>query len=249
MNTIEAEDFLDNVLKAMWPDWKPTHWQVKKWKQTLEICDFEASKRAIENWYAEADRPGREPVLGVFNKIKCLRSGFKRSEPEPELLFAIAPLSNLNKKTNFFDVKRPADSVIEEMAEWNRKRAERLYGGDWVVLRLWESPPKPEYDGPWGQEAKDAVEKMFLDGPDCKEKRWLQRVGMDLSGGGLKTVDEAIKVDVNARRQLLRKQISNMPKVEKCTFCGRTDHLEVETETGYLICPGCTKGREPGQEG
>ena len=193
MNVIEAQDFVDTVLKEMWPEWKPTAWQIKKWKQTLEICDFDASKRSLENWYAESERPGRAPILGVFNKIKCLQSDFKRSEPDAELLFAIAPLSDLNKKTNFFSVKRPADSVIESMAERDRLRAQELYGGDWVVLRLWEAAPKSEYDSPRGQEARDAVEKMFLDGPDCPQKSWLQKYGMDFTGAGLKTVDEAIE--------------------------------------------------------
>ena len=49
MNAIDAQSFIDNVLKEMWPEWKPTDWVMKKWKETLEICDFAASKRSLEH--------------------------------------------------------------------------------------------------------------------------------------------------------------------------------------------------------
>lgn len=191
MNAVLVQDFINNVLKEMWPKWAPTDWQIKFWKKTLERCNFEASKRSLESWYAEADRPGREPILGVFNKIKCLEAGWKRTESEPKLLFALAPLVNLTKKRNFLHPIRPADYVIEEMAERHRAKAEELYGGDWVVIRLWESKPVDyEDNGLRGMAARKAVEKVYLDGPDCPEKRFVES-GIKMRDC-IKTVDNAI---------------------------------------------------------
>ena len=191
MNAIEAQDFIDNTLKAMWPKWEPTGWQIIKWKETLEHCDFEASKRSIEYWYSESVRPGREPVLGIFNKIKCLDANWKRPDNEPYLLFALAPMDDLTKKKNFFNKERPADHIIEEMAERSRNRAEGIYGGERVVLRMWESKePEPITDGRVGQDAREAVEEMYFDGPDCPERRFVES-GVAMRSC-MKTVDEAI---------------------------------------------------------
>ena len=141
MNAIDAQGFIDNVLKEMWPDWRPTDWQLKAWKNTLLRCHYAESKRAIEDWYVRADRPGRGPVLGIFNKIKVFDSGFRIASREPELLYQLTKLTEsaaLGRRHNFFGTVRPSDSDIEAQAERDRVRSERLYGGQWVVIRCWE---------------------------------------------------------------------------------------------------------------
>lgn len=173
MNALEANDFIDNVLKEMWPKWEPTDWQLKAWKIMLLRCDFEGSKRAIEYWYGDTDRPGREPILGTFKKIKVADINCAVEHRQPLLLFRIAPLDSKAAGQAFYSMEALAPYEIEDRAEKMRKKFDKMYKGDFVVIRSWEKQDARQDDGLRGQDAKDKVEADILAGPDCSEKRFL----------------------------------------------------------------------------
>jgi len=243
MTAIEVGDFL-NFLREMFPDWKPTDWQLKTWQETLEHCEFEGSRRGMKNWHAEATRVGKDPILGIFNKVKVVDKRTINAH-DPILLFAIARLDKLERETKVFHPRPPipADHVIEQMADWTRQRAENMYGGDWVVIRHWENKAIPPDDGLRGDEARKKAEQIVLSGPDSPGKRFLL-AGGSISRPVLKSVPGALTDDQRAKRvQMLKQQVANFPK---CTFCGTKDYLKREGE--YMVCPACTKSREPGED-
>ena len=97
MTDTEAKGFIDNFLKEMFPMWKPTDWQLKQWFQGLLRCDYEGSKRGMQNWYTEASRPGREPILGIFNQVKKCEP-IDREQYEPVKVFTLARPDNLDHR-------------------------------------------------------------------------------------------------------------------------------------------------------
>lgn len=204
MNAIDTQDFIDNVLKEMWPGWKPTDWQLKAWKAVLLQCDFRKSKENLEWWYGHSEKPGQTPILGVFNKIKVIDPYYHAAHKEAKKLFTIAPLDKNSKGQSFYsiedslspdDIRRQAYAMCDKFGE--------CYGGSWVVIRDWEKRDDdwlaPEDDGLRGEEAKNKVEADILVGRDCPARRFVLRAQEARKGGKtalsilLKSVDEAIR--------------------------------------------------------
>lgn len=146
MTESEAQGFIDNFLKEMFPKWELTDWQLKQWYNTLRKCEYAGSKRGMESWYAETTRPGRGPVLGIFNTIKvCEQRDESKCEPVP--IFALARPDDFDKQMRFSWSRLPLPSpgICEAMSERYREKASALYGIDFVVVRLWEK--EPEFEG------------------------------------------------------------------------------------------------------
>lgn len=147
MTELEAQEFIDNFLKELFPKWNPTDLVMKLWYGKLLKCDSDGSKKGFLSWYDETTRPGREPVIGIFNMVKVGRK-IKPGEFDPVLTFALAKLENLNRQSKFFSphLPLPASHELENISERCRKRANVLYGGEHVVVRHWEKDPEqPEF--------------------------------------------------------------------------------------------------------
>ncbi len=210
MNVIEAQDFFDNIVKEMWPHWEPTDWQRTKWMSTFAICDFYQSKRKLEQWYSDSERPGREPTLGIFNKIKVLDPNCDIHRPEPILWFELAPQHDLTARDGFYSMTDPGKETIERMADWFRERANEIHGFDWVVIRTWEQKKPPMDDAILDAEGRIKIADEILAGPDCPGRRFLRRyrkLDVDGLGGLLKNVNAAVCVNIPNRRQEMQKAL------------------------------------------
>ena len=197
MNAIDAQDFIQNVVKELWPDWTPTDYLTKLWNESLANCDFEDSKRALRVWYAESVRPGKDPVLGIFNKIKVKTDGTVRVCSNPLRLFGLSRIDRLDRVRGFYvssEKKRPENLEIEQMAEQARRKSELLYGGQWVVIRDWEGKEQELDDGLRGRPAREKAEELVLAGSDSPGRRFLIGLGRPLRDADLcpvmKTVDD-----------------------------------------------------------
>ena len=154
MTDDEAQGFIDNFLKEMFPKWEPTDWQLKQWYNTLKRCEYAGSKRRMESWYAETTRPGRGPILGIFNAVSVSEPR-DESKDDPVPIFALARPDNFEQQMRFFWSRPPLPSpgICEAMSERYRERASALYCIDFVVVRFWDAEEsdlahvQPEFEG------------------------------------------------------------------------------------------------------
>lgn len=179
MEATMAQQFVDDVLRQMWPKWEPTDWEVGFWLRVLARYDYAGSLKGLEGWFSETTKPGTKPVVGVFNRVAVADKDLA-PPPEPVLLFGLAQLGKLDEEQKFYisSPPIPVKPEIERLAEKARDRAEEIYGGDWVIVRHWDQDDTPlEDDGLQGEEALKRAEDIILAGPDTPGKKFLLEHG------------------------------------------------------------------------
>ncbi len=163
MTSQEAENFIEQELKGLWPDWNPTDAEFRLWQRELEKVDYNLTKGSVSNWYIAQERHRKRPILGqlrrLFRKTAANVEELRKAS-EPVLLYEIVKETNIVKRTykdpktsedigytshvgqRFFMNCRdnlPADPHnIEAEAEWKRQQFNEIYGGNHIIYRHWE---------------------------------------------------------------------------------------------------------------
>jgi|SRR3990167_3009738 len=177
MTKTEAQQFIDLVLKQFWDTWNPNDAQVGVWVSVLTRYDYEGSENALRRWYATTEKLGRVPTLGSLRKLFVVSPKDKQDKiasRDSHKEFGLARKDAMHKITWFFinTGRIREDKKIAEDAEKARKRAEQLYGGEWVIIQ----PPKPvSDDGKRGRVALGQAVSNILSGPDTPGQRFLAK--------------------------------------------------------------------------
>jgi len=178
----EAQDFVDNIIKGLWPKWEPSDAQYRIWVKMLCKYDFLKSQEKLERWFGATEKPSREPVMGIIKKFLVPEGG--REKKDPTLLFALRPADGGRETKFFISGDMPDVESIEREAERCRRQAENSYGRDYVIIRYWETPEASVDDGLRGPEALEMAKAEILAGPDTPGKRFL--MALEKPNGGPK---------------------------------------------------------------
>lgn len=68
MTDNEATQFIENVLKGLWPSWSPTDMQYGLWISKLRNYDYFKAERELKNWICETDYVAKAPAIGKILK-------------------------------------------------------------------------------------------------------------------------------------------------------------------------------------
>ena len=182
MTRLEAQGFIEKILKGLWADWQPTDIQLSNWIQKLQTCDYQRAKFSVENvWRTEKIQHRRPPQGRVFEALsQCVEKKAVESKDVPDTTVFIQcvqpPPENPNRTDHKIRVY-PADlsrmdepDYMQDCGHYMAKRFNELYGGTWIVVI---DEPAPD-SGLRGVQARDTGFADILDGPDTKTKRWLQ---------------------------------------------------------------------------
>ena len=186
MTNEEAQKFFDDVLRAMWDNWKPSNLDTALWLAILRQCKYEESEMSLRRWYSNTDRITRKPIPGQIRNILIFENREENPSKEARKEFGLQRLEG-GKITWFYinSGRKRDEREIGSDAERARLHAEELYGGEWVIIQ----PPKDKPDdGLRGQAALAQAEKNILAGPDTPGRRFLYSLGRKIRMADIKAV-------------------------------------------------------------
>ena len=200
MTKAEAQNFVERVLKGLWPEWKPIDIQLSIWIERLQNCEPQRAKIAVENvWRTETIQHKRPPQGRIFEALsQCADTENKPKAELPQTTVYIRciepPANNPHRSTEHKIPVYPDDlskiddpDYVRSCGHGLAQRFTELYGGLWAVVVGGREEPS----GLTGKAARDKAFKDILDGPDTKTKRWLQNYldGKERKKGGNEPVD------------------------------------------------------------
>ena len=185
MTKLEAQNFIEKILKGLWADWQPTDIQLSNWTQKLQTCDYQRAKFSVENvWRTEKIQHRRPPQGRVFEALsQCVEKKAVESKDVPDTTVFIqcvqSPPENPNRTDHKIRVypddlsRMDEPDYMRDCGHYMAERFEQLYGGKWiVVIKPQETMPD---SGLRDREARDKAFADILDEADTKRKHWLQR--------------------------------------------------------------------------
>lgn len=200
MTHVEAQNFIEKVLRGLWPEWTPKDIQLSIWIEKLQNCDYQRAKVAVENaWRGETIQHKRPPQGRIFEALsQCVDSQETEKAELPQARIYIRcilpPAHNPNRSTEHKIPVYPDDlskiddpDYVRNCAHGLAQRFGELYGGAWAVVVGGQDEPS----GLVGEKARDKAFQDVLDGPNTRTKAWLQRYldGKERKKGGNEPVD------------------------------------------------------------
>ena len=177
----QANDIIEDTMKAHWPNWEFKSQELKVWLEELRKFDFDTAKNAINELYKtwEKDRYPKMPhIMAAIRQY--IAAQYKTGQPA-----ALFGILTKDGRKRFFDTWGNADCPRQEI----EAKAERVrqYCNDNIepghIVHFY-STDKREDTGYYGEEGcsvyvrrQQAKEKAIVDilnGPDTKIKRWLK---------------------------------------------------------------------------
>ena len=141
MTNEEAKQFVQNVLKGLWPRWEPNEEELRGWVRRLEPCDYEKSRLAVNNMFFESTSRGIDPPAGKI--IKLLRKQITARQSEPVLLYTLIRerLYEIGRRKgmNYYGDSGKDPKAIENEAENMRERCNQMYGENHIIMRHWDA--------------------------------------------------------------------------------------------------------------
>lgn len=132
------------LLSELWSRWEFSDTEIGIWKNRLAKFDFRAVDTAIRDYYASPSNTRNRPNL---SKIICgsaklnrkFRKPAKRKTPEPAFILKCTGSGAHFGKGTEFPVHIPGSyrGSTHRIAENERHRHEKLYGGKWDIINLW----------------------------------------------------------------------------------------------------------------
>uniref|UniRef100_A0A6M3JD49 Uncharacterized protein n=1 Tax=viral metagenome TaxID=1070528 RepID=A0A6M3JD49_9ZZZZ len=181
MTEEQANDVIENTIKAHWPNWDFRGQELKVWIDELRKFDFDTAKNAINELYKtwEKDRYPKMPhIMAAIRQYVAAKYKTGRQA-------ALFGILTKDGRKRFFDWWGNADCPRQEIED----KAERVrqYCNDNIepghIVHFYNIDEK-EDTGYYGEEGcsvyvrrQQAKEKAILDilnGPDTKTKRWLR---------------------------------------------------------------------------
>ena len=141
-------DIIDYV-KDLWPDWEPNDGESNLWMSRLDQYTEEAIHKALDAYKCTKQGSFKSPkIYDVLRFCKENVTGEKLRKV-PTYGYIIECYDSRNKSAigrkykfyyNVVDGNPPDRQVLEEHAEWDRKRIENSCGGRWLIK--WERKMK-----------------------------------------------------------------------------------------------------------
>ena len=171
MNEIEIGTFIDHHIKALWVDWEPTDIEAGDWNVFLGGLDFDKAVKSFAFWRTSRKKgKGREPLIAFLRPaMERARLDHGTGGQEWVEVYRLRRPGGIGRP--FMAKSMPSPPECLKQAEAMRDRYVGCYGGEWVIVRLWEEDIPDS--GLRGREAEQAVFDKILAGPDCKEQRWV----------------------------------------------------------------------------
>ncbi|KKM86150.1 hypothetical protein LCGC14_1281880 [marine sediment metagenome] len=84
MTEPEATQFIEYVLKGLWPTWKPTDIELGLWLWKLKSFDYYKAEVEVKNWLCETLFPTKSPQIGkLLTYLSAHKAGdHKRKEDD-----------------------------------------------------------------------------------------------------------------------------------------------------------------------
>lgn len=186
MDRIETINFIENVLKGLWPDWAPSEAETEVWLGAIGRFDYDVAKTATQQYFSDAGgnykRPKPHGIVTKANVIIQNRNVGRRTTKDPILTNVFIeclepPERNPKLKGKRKAVYAATDALqcdpdhLLRCAETMRTKFEQLYGGQWITVQT----KPPEDSGLRGEQARQKAFADILSGPDTRTKRWLQQ--------------------------------------------------------------------------
>lgn len=207
MTAIEASDFIESVLKELWPDWNSTLRQVQNWSGMLLKYQYDDAKWAADSMWREGGSKRRSPDFKSFvvHAAKFLPKQARKEFVDSRWTVECIEGEKKGMKQKVFPHKmhlQDDEGYMDSLAQSVRTKCEQIYCGKWIVVKASKEIPD---DGLRGEEAKAKAVENILAGPDTPGKRFLLRRRAEKKAAevaaALKTIDEvAPPVDVNEER-------------------------------------------------
>lgn len=157
MMQVEAQNFFDNEVRGLYPDWEPTAAQASAWVRSLKTFTSEIAGIALQQFYATTAGDYKKPKHGKIIELaraQQQRDGTIETKTggAPVLLYALKCVKHPNGKRvgtvqKFYasNLKYiPADkSLIMRWAEAMLERFKGLYNGEWEIIRHWDAEEIP----------------------------------------------------------------------------------------------------------
>ncbi|MCJ7483902.1 MAG: hypothetical protein MUO31_13165 [Thermodesulfovibrionales bacterium] len=183
MTHVEADLFIEKVLKAYYPRWNPKDEEFEGWVRRLVYYDYEQARKAVESLFFESKVRTIEPPAGkVMAIIKSTTKVAVKDVPLIQTNLFVecieAPERNLNlkgaKKGVFAADKQGQDDYdyLLRCAEVMKIKHQELYGGVWIIVH---APKQEPNSGLRGEQARDKAFADILNGPDSTTRRWLEK--------------------------------------------------------------------------
>ena len=156
MTETEAQTFVSDVLKGLWPDWEPADSMYGLWVRKLLKFDFNKAKHAVGEWLCETKYTKKQPPINKIIQCLLLKKAYdanlvrERSTPvkafeifcedwQPNHFPGGPPVKRRYSfwSASLHDLKCRNPQEIEQEAERCRQQYISWCSGNWVVSRDW----------------------------------------------------------------------------------------------------------------
>jgi len=182
----EKIKFMDDELKGLWPDWKPTEAETRVWFGVLEKYDYEVARNAAQKYFLDTGGNFRRPKPGGFiakaSVISQGKTGKKNESDVPQTNVFISCIEAPEHHPNMTDHKIPVfpedlsrigdPDYVRSCAHGLAEKFRQLYEGHWIVV---VGKTENHDSGLRGKAARDKAFRDILDGPCTKTRLWLQK--------------------------------------------------------------------------
>lgn len=184
MDSNETDKFIENELKQLWPDWKPSDAEMRVWFGVMARFDYDTARTAAQQYFTDTGGNYKRPKpAGIITKAQVIiqnRNVGQRTTKEPVLTNVYIECLEPPERNPKLEGKRKAvyaatDALQSDpdhllrCAETMRRKFEQLYGGKWITVQT----KPPEDNGLRGELARQKAIRDILQGEDTKTKRWL----------------------------------------------------------------------------
>lgn len=139
MNKEQINTFFSQVLNKLWPKWNNNDYQVATWARILKKLDFKTAERAAQDHYLTKEANYGHPKLyAIIEKARQYqpRTSADAESKTPILAFYLQRSGDGHKVPFYMDAAfRNNYDAVSRTAEYRRQQAEKLYGGQWIVIQ------------------------------------------------------------------------------------------------------------------
>jgi len=186
----EQMRFIDEELKGLWPQWRPTEAEIRIWMGALAGPDYATARTALDRCFCEHagnySKPKPAPFLAKLRSLGPTSTNARRRAPADVQTCVFiecleAPPWNVHlahQRAGVYvcPIERQDDlDYVRVCAEPMRKRVEQLYGGHWITAVEKPRPAKQSNEPFDREQNRHDAYAQILAGPDTPGRRWLEQ--------------------------------------------------------------------------
>lgn len=133
MTNNEAEQFVNKVLRGLWPSWKPTDIFLDLWVSKLGNYDYFRAEQELKNWLCETDYITKTPPINKILKYLNAKKAGIFIEQQDEYI----------KEPGVLYGREARDKAFADILNGSDNRTRR-----WLVKYLEKVYPDKDKEGP-----------------------------------------------------------------------------------------------------